>query len=147
VGNYDINIPENTLVVPNLMALHNHPRYWGQDSLDWRPNRWTQNYSRSLPANLGDRLSQEQLMVPEKGTSFAWSDGARNCPGKKFAQVKFVATMAALFRDHRVQPVTRIGETLDEARNRVLNVFKDGSVELLLQMRDQNSVAVTWSRR
>jgi len=46
-----------------------------------------------------------------------------------------------------VQPVARMGETLDEARNRVLNVVKDGSLELLLQMRDPNSVAVTWSRR
>lgn len=129
------------------MALHTHPRHWGQDSLDWRPYRWILNSSGSLPANLGDRLAQEQLLVPEKGTFIAWSEGARNCPGKKFAQVEFVATMAALFRNHRVQPVPMMGETLDEARNRVLDVVKDSSVELLLQMRDPNSVAVTWSRR
>lgn len=86
-------------------------------------------------------------MVPEKGTFTAWSEGAHSCPGKRFAQVEFVATMAALFRNHRVQPVTRKGETLDEARNRVLNVVKDSSVELLLQMRIPHSVAVTWSRR
>lgn len=92
-------------------------------------------------------LSNERLFVPKKGTFFAWSEGARNCPGKKFAQVEFVATMAALFRDFRVQPITREGETLDKARQRVLEVVRDSNVELLLQMRDPDSVAVAWSRR
>lgn len=148
VRNHNIKIPENTLVVPNLMAPHTHPRYWGQDSLTWRPSRWIQRSAESPPpADLGDRLSHEQLLIPERGTFIVWSEGARNCPGKRFAQVEFVATIAALFRNHRVQPVPRSGETLDQARSRVLDVVKDSNVELLLQMRDPNSVAVTWSPR
>ena len=98
-------------------------------------------------ADLGSRLTHEQLLVPEKGTFAAWSEGVRSCPGKKFAQVEFVAAMAALFRNHRVEPVPRQGETLAQARSRALDVVKDSSLRLLLQMRDPSSVAVRWSRR
>lgn len=129
------------------MALHAHPRYWGEDALVWRPSRWIEHSSDSASGDIGTRLSHERLLVPPKGAYFAWSEGARGCPGKKFAQVEFVATMATLFRSHRVQPVPRRGETLDQARTRVLNVVKDTRMQLLLQMRDPNSVAVTWSRK
>lgn len=97
--------------------------------------------------DLGTRLAQESLLTPQKGTFIAWSDGARSCPGKKFAQVEFVATMAALFRNYRAEPVPRIGETPAAARQRVLDVVKDSNVELLLQMRNPDSVSVRWSRR
>ncbi len=136
------------------MALHTHPRCWGDDSLDWRPKRWiltsqtaTTTHPKQEPADLGAILNAEHHLVPEKGTYFPWSDGARNCPGKKFAQVEFVAVMAALFRNHRVEPVPQAGETLSEARQRVLEVVKDSNVELLLQMRDPNNVKVKWRRR
>lgn len=142
-----VQLPADTIVVPNLMALHAHPRYWGNDALTWRPSRWIKHSSDSESEDIGTRLSREQLLVPQKGAYFAWSEGARSCPGKKFAQVEFVATMAALFRTHRVQPVPRKGETLDQARTRVLDVVKDTGMQLLLNMRDPNSVAVTWSRR
>ena len=129
------------------MALHSHPRYWGNDAVAWRPSRWISKSSNFDHEDIGARLADEQLLTPEKGAYFAWSEGARSCPGKKFAQVEFVATMAVLFRDHRVQPVAQKGEALSQARVRVLNVVKDSRMQLLLNMRDPNSVAVTWSRR
>ena len=142
-----MNIPPNTLVVPALQTLHTNPRYWGSDSLIWRPSRWIKSPSGLTPADAGTQASQESLLVPPNGTFIAWSEGARNCPGKKFAQVEFVATMAALFRDHRAQPALRDGETLEEARHRVLRVVKDSNVELLLQMRDPGKVLVKWMNR
>ena len=147
VNEQNIQIPADTVVIPSLMALHAHPRYWGEDALVWRPSRWIEHSSTSTSKDIGNRLINERLLVPQKGAYFAWSEGARSCPGKKFAQVEFVATMATLFRRHRVQPVPKEGETLDQARIRVLDVVKDTRMQLLLQMRDPNSVAVTWSRR
>ena len=132
------------------MALHAHPRYWGEDALVWRPSRWIEvspNSTSEPEEDVGAQISRERLLVPRKGVYFAWSEGARGCPGKKFAQVEFVATMATLFRSHRVDPVPRKEETLDQARHRVLEVVKDTRMQLLLQMRDPDSVAVTWSRR
>ncbi|CAL8574175.1 hypothetical protein XPA_000143 [Xanthoria parietina] len=142
----DINIPKDTLVVPNLMALHTHPRYWGQDSLTWRPSRWIET-SDPPTSTLGTRFRTESIMTPPKGSFIAWSEGMRNCPGKKFAQVEFVATMATVFRNYKARPVVKHGETLDEAKVRVLNVVKNSTVELLLQMKDPDSVAVTWAPR
>ena len=147
----DINIPKDTLVVPNLMALHTRPRYWGEDSLIWRPSRWIESsFTPTSPVHvpLATRLRNESIMIPPpRGSFIAWSEGMKNCPIKKFTQVEFVATMAAVFRNHKAQPVVKHGKTLDEARVRVLNVVKYSTVELLLQMRDPDGVALTWAPR
>ncbi|KAL8858263.1 MAG: hypothetical protein Q9178_005126, partial [Gyalolechia marmorata] len=140
--NKTLNIPANTLVVPNLQALHTHPRYWGFDSLIWRPSRWITSSLSSTPTttiktDLKTTFSTEKLLTPKKGTFIAWSEGLQNCPGKKFAQVEFVATMARLFKGHRAEAVPRFeGESLHDARARVLDVVRDSNVELLLGMRE-----------
>ena len=129
------------------MALQTHPRYWGEDCLDWRPSRWILGPSNDLRGDLGTRLAQETILVPEKGTFIAWSEGARSCPGKRFAQVEFVAVMAALFRNFRAAPVPKAGESSAAARKRVLDVVKDSNVELLLQMPDPDSISMKWTSR
>ena len=146
----DYLIPPQTLVVPSLMALHTHPRYWGHDSLVWRPSRWIVTSSRKGPDLRNDSktaFEEEELLVPIKGSYIPWSEGAANCPGKKFAQVEFVAAMTSLFKDHRVQPLTKRGETLEQARRPVLDVVADSAVNLLLEMQDPGSVALRWTRR
>ena len=91
----------------------------------------------------------EKLLTPRKGTFIAWSEGLQNCPGKKFAQVEFVATMARLFKDHRAEAVPDEGvvESAAEARERVMRVVRDSDVELLLKMRDTRGVRVRWVKR
>ncbi|KAL8649722.1 MAG: hypothetical protein Q9226_005458 [Calogaya cf. arnoldii] len=140
-----LNIPPNTLVIASLQALHTHPRYWGSDSLTWRPSRWIIS-SSPFPTTT---LSTEKLLHPQKGTFIAWSEGLQNCPGRKFAQVEFVATMARLFKSHRAEavPDAEIGESMEEARERVISVVRDSSVELLLKMREPESVRVRWVER
>ena len=131
-------IPADVLVVPNLQALHTHPRHWGDDSLVWRPQRWITG---------SGAIDSEILFKPPKGTYFRWSEGIRNCPGKKFAQVEFVAVLTTLLANHVAEPVTGDGESLDTARARVLEVVKDSSVELLLKMRDPKNISVRWRER
>ena len=86
-------------------------------------------------------------MLIFEGTFIAWSEGTRSCAGKKIVQVEFVATMAAMFRNSHAEPVQNMGEIPDTARKRVLDVVQDSNVELLLQMRNPDSVSVRWSRR
>ena len=132
------------------MALHTHPRYWGDDSLVWRPSRWiiTSVQTENDPSSNGQTaFDQEELLVPIRGSYIPWSEGVANCPGKKFAQVEFVAAMASLFKDHRVQPLAKPQETLEEARLRVLDVVADSSVNLLLEMEKPGSVSLQWTRR
>ncbi|KAL9593667.1 MAG: hypothetical protein Q9179_005758 [Wetmoreana sp. 5 TL-2023] len=152
INDRNLHIPPNTLVVPHLQALHTHPGYWGSDSLTWRPSRWIisslPETSSNTTTNPETTLSAERLMKPQKGTFIPWSEGLQNCPGRKFAQVEFVATMATLFRHHRAEPVPKHGgESVDEARERVLETVKDSGMELLLQMRDPGSVRIRWTSK
>ena len=137
-------IPARTFVLPSLMAVHTHPRYWGADSLEFRPERWIVPGSTETGAS---KFDSETIFTPAKGTYFPWSDGQRNCPGKKFAQVEFVAVVANLFKDHRVYPERQAGEGPQQARQRVLATVKDSQVGLLLQMRDPTRVAVRWEKK
>ena len=125
------------------MAVHTYPRYWGADSLSWRPGRWI------ISDTLGDKadLDAESLFSPVKGTYFPWSDGQRNCPGKKFAQVEFVAVIANLFRGHRVLPEQTAGKSEKQARQSVLETVADSAVKMLLQMKDPARVGVRWISR
>jgi len=134
-----ITVPANTRVILNTDATHTHPRYWGDDSLHWRPQRWIER-----SPGPGSAYQQESLKIPPKGTYAAWSDGAGVCPGKRFSQVEFVAVLATLFHEHRVEPVAKGTEDAQSARDRVLRVVRDSGMVLLLQMRRPEEVALRW---
>lgn len=134
-------IPAGTMVVPSHTSVQTDPRFWGDDSLAWRPSRWIRP---GAAATAGD----EEFVVPARGTFLGWADGARDCPGRKFAQVEAVATVAALVRDFRVDPVVRKGETLGGARKRVLDfIVEDTGMVLLAQLLHPERCPLVWTRR
>lgn len=128
----------------NIFAMHTNPRYWGEDSLIWRPSRWLLGNSVKAGATTERQFEQETLFEPKKGTYFPWSGGARVCVGKKFSQVEFVAVVASLFFKHRVYPVARGRETIEEARLRVIKIVEDSLLRLTLQVRNPDLAAVSW---
>lgn len=141
VGGRTITIPPDTMVIASYAAVHTHPEYWGSDALGWRPSRWIEKAGDTSGAS-------ERLITPRRGTFIAWSEGERSCPGKKFSQVEFVATMAALFRDWRVDPTPRPGESPSEARRRILNQLETDSAQvLLLQMLHPERAVLQWRER
>ncbi|KAJ4419065.1 hypothetical protein N0V82_005188 [Gnomoniopsis sp. IMI 355080] len=143
-GKKTIVLPPETMVIPSYAALQTDPKYWGNDSLEWRPSRWIKVEGDHVAQALGD----EQLVTPRRGTYLAWSGGARDCPGRKFSQVEFVATMATLFREHRVDPVKMSGETADASRKRILHLIEtDSAPVLLLQMLHPERAPLVWTRR
>lgn len=143
VGDKTLVIPPRTMVVPSHASVQSDPRYWGSDSLTWRPSRWIKSGARGS----GD-VDGEELISPVRGTFLAWSDGLRDCPGKKFSQVEAVATIAALFKDWRVDPVTKQGEELGDARKRVLRfIEEDTGMVLLVQMLHPERCPLVWKRR
>jgi cytochrome P450 len=134
-----IAIPPNTLVIPNHVAIHTHPRYWGDDHMEWNPSRWI---------NSAGLIEDETMVTPKKGAFIAWSEGLRNCPGKKFSQVEFVATMAGLFRDWSVEAVPLDGETQEMAMKRVRKLVEEDTGQvLLLQMLHPERAPLVWKRR
>jgi hypothetical protein len=70
------------------------------------------------------------------------------CPGKKFSQVEFVAIMAGLFRDWRVEPVLEKGEDLAAASKRVMRLVEEDTGQvLLLQMLHPERAPLVWKKR
>jgi len=149
VGDKTIMIPPDTRICPALNGLHTLPLYWGNDSMEWKPERWILSSSSSSPTAKtinakATEIANEYLKTPEKGTWFPWSEGLRVCPGKKFSQVEFVAIMVGLLRRNRVEVVPNKGETPQDARERVKACVDDTKVVLLFQMRNPESVSLRW---
>lgn len=144
-GGKTIVVPPMTMVLPSYAALQTDPKWWGTDSLQWRPSRWIEEQnSGAVRSGPGD----EDLITPRRGSYLAWSGGARDCPGRKFSQVEFVATLATLFREHRVEPVPMAGETPETSRKRVLHLIEtDSAPVLLLQMLHPERAPLRWRRR
>jgi len=81
-------------------------------------------------------------MDPAKGTYFPWSEGVRICPGRKFAQVEFVAVISQLFQKYRVQVVSNDNEGQAETSTRVWTAVNDFSMRVFLQMKDPKAISL-----
>ncbi|OTA93916.1 hypothetical protein M434DRAFT_395158 [Hypoxylon sp. CO27-5] len=147
VGNRSVIIPPDSMVAPSYGSVHTDPRFWGPDSLAWKPSRWIKP-AASSDANIVSKPSEEDFNMPVRGAFIGWSEGIRDCPGKKFSQVEFVATMVSLFLDWRVDPVVAKDETLEKARQRVEDLIRtDSGSVLLLQMLHPERAPLVWKRR
>ena len=147
VGRKMISVQTDTIVMPSLLSMHTHPKHWNPDPLVWRPSRWISSPgNKGTNSNLAAQLECEELFVPAKGTYFPWSDGLQNCPGKKFAQVEFVAVIACLLQQHRTRLLCKEKEDLAAVRRRILAICEDSEHGLLLRMRNADSVRLTWTR-
>lgn len=140
VAGKTLMLAPGTQIVPSYASLQTDPKFWGEDSLEWRPSRFIRG---SPSGSLGD----EEFVTPARGTFLAWSWGARDCVGRKFSQVEFVAAMATLFRNHRVEIALRGNgrETPESGRKRVLEqIEKDSAPVLLLQMLHPEKSPLVW---
>lgn len=137
----DYTLPPNTFVTINVQALHTNPRIWGSNALAWHPKRWIISPTQG-------NLNSESIVEPTKGTFVPWADGPRACPGRKVAQVEFVAVMATLFREHRVSPVLLEGESPEHARGRLVDMANDSAISAVtLQMQHPRNASLVWTRK
>ncbi|KUJ19296.1 putative cytochrome P450 [Mollisia scopiformis] len=120
----ELAIPPGTEIFPLLLGMHTDPRYWNDPNV-WKPSRWI------IPS---ETSHEEELLVPQKGTYFPWSEGPQNCTGKLFSQVEAVAVLARLFRDHRIFVKPESGEEESHARKRARDCVDDVNYNLLLKM-------------
>ncbi|KAF2440884.1 cytochrome P450 monooxygenase-like protein [Karstenula rhodostoma CBS 690.94] len=128
-------IPAHTTVEINLPSLSTMPRHWGSDSLEWNPKRFI------TPAH----QFEDEIIPPDTTSTFyPWAYSRLVCPGKRFSQAELVAALAALFRDHRVEPVPEAGETMQEACRRVKTMSEDIEQRLLSEMREPEKIALQW---
>jgi cytochrome P450 len=132
-------IPPRTYVIINVAGVHTNPSYWGPDALEFRPDRFIT--SSGMP------LGEEELLQPPSGNFIPWAAGQRVCPGKKFAQVEFVAVIAKLFMKHRVSPVLQSGETMEMASERVKKCVLVSGIEVVLKMKHPERVQLVWEEK
>jgi len=114
-----VMIPDNTFIHLNIVGTHRNTKYWPESPDEFMPERW-------LPSK-GSTPEKEQvvekeangidgsedasfetsgsasLVKPVKGSYIPFSDGARACPGKRFAQVEGVAVLSAMFHTYSVE--------------------------------------------
>lgn len=62
-------------------------------------------------------------------------------------QVEFMAVLAALFSEHRVEQVPHQGESMQNARARPLAAVKASGMILLRQMLMPERIGVRWARK
>jgi cytochrome P450 len=137
VGDKTITMPPETMVMAAYGAVMTDPRWWGTDSLEWKPSRWIRRKDDG----------SEEIDMHKRGSFIGWSEGTRDCPGKKFSQAEFVATVAVLFSKWRVEPVKMAGESAGDAKKRVMKLIEDESgYVLLLQMLHPERAPLVWSR-
>ena len=165
VGSQTLTLPPGTLIVPSYLYLHKHPKFWGQDAQEWKPERWIARSNQNNKANQkqtehhepnqqsGDSPADVEdevlLPPPSRGNFLGWSEGARDCPAKKFSQVEWVGILAALFREWKVEPRQLENETFAETRTRVLNFIEENTDYggLLLQLMHPERLPLVWSSR
>ena len=158
INEKEYTIPSKTYVNINVAAIHSTPKYWGTDSMVWRPNRWiitppSSSSTTTAPQASTDGLptkspsSDESFLQPLPGSYVPWAHGPRICPGKKFSQVEFTAVVACLLRHHRVEPVRHDGESLAGAAARVLKAVEDSELEVTLKIRHPEEIKLKWTER
>jgi cytochrome P450 len=111
-------IPDKTFVHLNIVGTHRNPRYWPESPNEFMPERWLpsekttgkeQVVEKEINGAEGtDKASFEtsgsaSLYKPVKGSYIPFSDGARACPGKRFAQVEGTAVLSAMFHKYSVE--------------------------------------------
>lgn len=100
------------------------------------------------PWMIVDKKFVDSITAPHKESFIAWSEGIRNCPGKKSSLAEYVTAMAGLFRDWRVDPVPEGTEDLDTARRGVMHMVEEDTGQVLLwQMSHPERAALVWKRR
>ncbi|KAK7967585.1 uncharacterized protein PG986_001862 [Apiospora aurea] len=134
-----ICVPAPCAVYVNTMALHTSPSSWGADALVFNPARWLQPGPREG--------AREVLVAPPRGIYLPWSVGPRKCPGQKMSQVEFVSVISTLFGRCTAEPVPRRGESMQQARQRLLDLTEDSQPGLTLQMNKSKDVHLRWTRR
>lgn len=105
--------------------------------MTWRPDRW-------IIASPNQGLGEEEFLELKSGTFLPWADGPRVCPGKKFAQVEFVAVMVGLFGFGARVDVADTSSK-EEKRQAIMNNVEDVVLTgTTLKMKNPGKIPLKW---
>lgn len=123
-----VTVPPTTMIHLSACSVGRNPRYWPNspskisnrkhDLDDFVPERWFLGSKKTSGAINSSTSSDSEnaegpkkasfesgdgLLVPPKGAFVPFSEGARSCPGKRFAQVEIMALLAVIFKTYSVE--------------------------------------------
>ncbi|KAF9528231.1 cytochrome P450 [Crepidotus variabilis] len=93
-----IPIPSGTDIMIGVMAINRDPLLWGEDSHEWKPERWL----KPLP----DTLTNARI-PGIYANQLTFLGGARACIGLQFAQLEMKVVLAMLVDRFKFSPSTQ----------------------------------------
>jgi cytochrome P450 len=130
VDGRDLVVSNGTFIQLSVVSTNRNPRYWPSSPSkrtgksnnldDFVPERWLPSKTDSPPSNpqtedkapeVADGLEEASydtntsgsLFKPVKSSFISFSEGARACPGRRFAQVEITAVITAIFQKYTVE--------------------------------------------
>ncbi|KAM5465926.1 hypothetical protein MauCBS54593_006174 [Microsporum audouinii] len=120
VGGTKYTLPAQTLTIINNTAIHHNEANWPHPHII-EPRRWLMADPNSFDPTTANTTPPDDPLQPatttvsqptvtpsrpgtthRRGTFMTFNEGPRSCPGRRFAQVEFVAFFAQLLWDHRL---------------------------------------------
>lgn len=182
-------VPEDAHVTLDTVATHRNPKYWPttcapgaseaeiEKDLDtFKPERWLLDPSKSRGPMVQEQHSETEddfggptghdtastMFRPPRGAYIPFSEGARSCLGRRFAQIEALAVLAVIFREYSVelaldewaseQEIAAMNEeakraTWDKAKYKAEDLLKHGMMSIItIQMR-RGKVAMKFVKR
>ena len=114
-------VPVGTYISLVTPAAHRNPNYWptnppsdpdhpihptsntDNDLEEFKPERWLLHVPKSEKANGIPDEREDSLYRPRHGSYIPFSEGARSCLGRRFAQVEVLAVLATIFSQYSVE--------------------------------------------
>lgn len=182
----NFTVPTNTFIHINTVSVHRNPQYWphsrskisnkSHDLDDFVPERWLSQSADFTVTNQDkvstcsentdsfdkmSSISSTQVFSPVKGSFIPFSEGARACPGRRFAQVEITAVLAVIFQKHTIEldvsewatdeDVARMGSgdrraLYEKAKSKARKLIRESETIITLQMIGK-SVPVNFVKR
>ncbi|KAJ3186428.1 hypothetical protein HK101_009651 [Irineochytrium annulatum] len=101
-------VPADSIVNILLAPMQTDPDVWGPESMTWNPDRWFPEEDGAK----GNNGRRGRPRGPPKGGFLPFSEGMRQCIGKRFSQVTFVTVLAMVVRRYVVSLPE--GESLED---------------------------------
>ncbi|KAJ6551032.1 cytochrome P450 [Mycena vulgaris] len=94
-----ITVPKGTSIYIAIAAANHNKPIWGEDALEFRPERWTSGKATSVTTK----------MCGIYGNTMTFTGGGRSCIGFKFAQLEIKTVLCVLLRTFKFsEPDPRI---------------------------------------
>ncbi|KAF9236337.1 cytochrome P450 [Melanogaster broomeanus] len=119
---HDVVVPKGTNIVISILATNRNREIWGEDVLEWKPNRWL----KPLP------LSVTEAHIPGIYSHLmTFTGGGRACIGFNFSQLQMKILLSVMLESFRFKPSSGIVWTMGLSAPRIKD-SKDGTYQLPL---------------